>query len=650
MVCRGLTKEKGKDMFRENRKKILVGIILATISTCLLWILDGSIKATIVIVVLYLIVTPLRFKLSDKILNYIYIIYFIVASFITVFLSQMVLNEGIYYLGILEIILGMVLCNIICLVFLGLTMKCRLSVILGSTIGMILTTVNYFVYTFRGSELMPADFLSMTTALNVVDNYNFEITQTVIYSWVFFVFFSYSSFCLPDLYIERNCKKYLQVLMIEGILLCSFIFLGGEIETWQWKQKGSRLNGYLLNFSLQLRETFVMQPENYSIDNIKLLSDKYTNKTNRKGSEEYPDIIVIMDESFVDLDILGSKIRTNDDITPYMDSLEENIVKGYALSSVFGGSTPNSEYEFLTGNTMGFLPSGSIAYQQFINDEQFSIVSNLKKWNYSCVSMHPYLADGWERPAVYSDLGFEKCYFLDDFPQKKIIRDYVSDQEMFEQIIKQYENKEEEKNLFLYSVSMQNHGGYETEEFDSTIYLQDYSQEYSDVEEYLSLIHETDLAMEYLIKYFENVENDVVIVFYGDHFPSLNPKFYEEVHGGGFDTLDEQMLQQKVPFMIWTNYDIEEKFIECTSLNYLSNFLYNIAGIPLPQYNQFLEDMQKTIPAMNSKGFYSLEKGCYLSYDKASENEKKMLNQYEQLQYNCLFDKKNRSEEFFPLR
>ena len=164
----------------------------------------------------------------------------------------------------------------------------------------------------------------------------------------------------------------------------------------------------------------------------------------------------------------------------------------------------------------------------------------------------------------------------------------------------------------------------------------------------MSVIHETDKAVEYLITYFESVDEDVVILFYGDHFPRLEEEFYEEVHGGSFDTLDEQQLKYKVPFFIWANYDIEEQYVECTSLNYLSNYLYEAAGMELPSYNLFLKDLQEVIPAMNANGYYSLSKGKFLTYDEAEGEEAEWLEKYQILQYNSIFDEENRSEVFFP--
>lgn len=84
---------------------------------------------------------------------------------------------------------------------------------------------------------------------------------------------------------------------------------------------------------------------------------------------------------------------------------------------------------------------------------------------------------------------------------------------------------------------------------------------YPDVNQYLSLIHESDKALEYLISYFEQVDEPVEIVFFGDHQPSLSSSFYPYLNGKGLSglTLDELEDLYTIPFFIWTNYESESE-------------------------------------------------------------------------------------------
>ena len=84
---------------------------------------------------------------------------------------------------------------------------------------------------------------------------------------------------------------------------------------------------------------------------------------------------------------------------------------------------------------MAFLPTGSIVYQQYLNDTPSTMVSTLKNVGYTCVAMHPYYETGWSRNLVYPKLGFDESYFLDYFDQSQLIREYISDEELYNKII-----------------------------------------------------------------------------------------------------------------------------------------------------------------------------------------------------------------------
>lgn len=163
-------------------------------------------------------------------------------------------------------------------------------------------------------------------------------------------------------------------------------------------------------------------------------------------------------------------------------------------------------------------------------------------------------------------------------------------------------------------------------------------------------MHESDKAVENLINYFSSVDDPVEIVFFGDHQPSLNSNFYPILNGKGLSGLTEDELEKlyTVPFFIWTNYDTPEENVDITSLNYLSTLTLERAGIELPEYNKFLAEMMEVVPAINSRGYYSESNGCYLHLDEATGEEAEWINRYNILQYNSMFDKKGRSNIFFP--
>ena len=512
--------------------------------------------------------------------------------------------------------------------------------------------VDYFVYLFRQNEFTFSDIRSIGTGLSVAGNYQFRIHDRGAYAILGSILLIALIRKCHVSFRSRIGMSVVSVLLGAVMTVC-VAANSMYVNTETWEQKGTYRNGYILNFVLGVRDSFVSAPDGYSEDAVAELEKEYSGNgssySRDYGLTKKPTIIAIMNESFADLSVLGD-LKTNEELTPFMDSMQENTVKGYALSSVFGAKTPNSEWEFMTGNSMAFLPSGSVVYQQYINQTPASIVTTLKDIGYTCVAMHPYYETGWSRNQVYPKLGFDETHFIDDFDQNNIIREYITDQEMYNKIIDRYESKAANENLFIMGITMQNHGGYTDtySNFPEEIYKT--GRSYTDVNQYLSLVHESDKAIQNLITYFEHVDDPVEIVFFGDHQPSLNSAFYEMMNGKGLSNLTMEELEDlyKVPFFIWTNYDSTEKTVDITSLDFLSTMALEQAGIALPAYNQFMADMMEEVPAINSRGYYSKSQGAFLHLDEAEGEEAEWIQNYNILQYNSMFDKKNRSDLFFP--
>lgn len=574
----------------------------------------------------------------------------VVVSAFTVMAGQVMLSLPALCMGYWHFFWGVLIVSIVILLLYCLSRKMVPSIIVGAGFFMVLSTINVYVYRFRGRLLEPVDIFSARTAMNVVGNYSLlPVPQNVLSCWGIFLFLLAVVYCLhhgakPT--AQKSNRQYVYILVfciIGSVATASF---AKDLKTHHWYAEGAWFNGYILDFVSKFKEITPQKPEQYTTELVAELAEEYAEDRSTDSSTP-PHIIVIMDEAFSDLGVLG-ELSTNQEVMPFLSSLRENTISGYALSSVFGGNTANSEYEFLTGNSMAWLSPSAVPYQQYLRSSTYSMVSYLKSaYDYKCLAMHPFSSTGWNRPAAYEQLGFDACYFIEDFPQKDLVREYVSDREMFEFLIETFEAQKEEP-LFLFGVTVQNHGdyAYTGENYVQHISLTDL--EYPNVEQYLSLIYETDRAVEYLISYFQNVEEDVIILLFGDHQPAFSDAFYEAVSGTAADTLDKQQQRYQVPFYIWANYDIAEAYIDCTSLNYLSTYLYEAAGISLPAYNRFLQEMEEVIPAINANGFYASSVGCHLSFDVATGEEKNWLDRYEILQYNSLFDKKHRSETFFP--
>ncbi len=626
-----------------HNSRFVVGAVLAALFGAALLLFDAPVWLALLVAAGFLAAAPVRVELPDPWRVVAAVLVPLLGAVLLMWLTQGAMDARVLPLTFDEFLLGVGIGGAVIVLWVLITGRIIPGVGIGMGLLLLLVTADYYVYAFRGTELLPTDFLAIGTAINVAGEYDYTPGPSVVRVWALFALFLFAAGAIRFGRLRRRPLTLAGAGTLAALVAAILLGMNGHTSQ-QWHLHGVNNNGFLLNFTLELRDSFIRRPEDYDPDALAALAATYDPPEETAG----PTIIAIMDESFADFRVLGDHFNTNEPVMPFFDSLRENTIRGYALSSVYGGGTANSEYEFLTGNTLGFLPQGCVAYQQYVRGETHSIVSELKDRGYACVAMHPYLESGWMRNTVWPRLGFDETYFVDDFPRRNLVRGFVSDQGMFEKVTQVYEQRDPSRPLFLFGVTMQNHGGYRYTGYDfkTEIRLRGYRQLYPTAEQYLTLAHKTDSALETLIAYFSGVDDDVVIVFFGDHLPSLPKEFYEEIHGGTFDTLDEQLLQYEIPFFVWANYDIDARETPLTSINYLTNYVYEAAGLEPPVYTQLLMDLSDTIPALNSQGFYSRSAGAFLPFDEAEGAEREALERYWQLQYNNTFDTKNRLSIF----
>lgn len=631
-----------------NVKKIIWAIITILLGMMVFCSTNASPLTIVILSAMSLGVSLIEIECTQNIARVLNIMWVMMTAIALLFLSQLLLNERMLSLGAIRIILGTMCIGIVLLLIYIISCDYRITVIVTTLFLMSLTLTNYFVVNFRGNELTPTDIFAVGTAINVASEYEYSVGAPVIYAMLLAIIWIVAGFSIPRIKINRNIRKMVIGIVVEVIMITILVVSTDKIiHPQHFFTDGTATNGFFLNFIARFETTEVKKPENYNKEIIESYEQEYGTSREEKDNSK-PDIIVIMNESFADLSLLG-ELKTNQDVKPFYDSLSENVIKGYAYASVFGGGTCNSEYEVLTGNSMAFFPTGSYPYQQYLKQNTWSIASYLEQQGYETLATHPEKGVNWMRTTVYPYYGFDNIYFKEAYLQENLLRGHVSDQEMYEQLITWYEAKEDDENVFYFGVTMQNHSpyDYQSTEFEEDIKVEGYSKEYPDVNQYLTIINRSDQALEYLVNYFKTVEKDVVLLFFGDHFPRISNEFYSEIYKEGFETLEEQMLQYKVPFVIWTNFDIEENIVECTSLNYLSNYVYKAAEMELSPYNRFLDEMMEYVPAINAHGYYSKEKGKFISLDEAEGNEAKWIEKYQNLQYNSTFDDEGKSEIFW---
>ena len=315
----------------------------------------------------------------------------------------------------------------------------------------------------------------------------------------------------------------------------------------------------------------------------------------------------------------------------FFNSLRDNTVRGYVNASVLGGGTANSEFEVFTGCSMAFFPVNYYPYQQAIKKPVHTMVSAMQNYGYTAISMHPEVESNWNRTNVYRYFGFDQSLWKPDFEGAEIIHAGVSDAETFHRVEELYENREPGEKLFIFDLTMQNHGGYHGKETPFAV-KETYMQN-AILDEYLSLVKKSDDAFADLVHYFEGQEEKVVICMYGDHQPWVSDLIVSAYHTPADSEPLSLMKKYKTPFVIWANYDIDEGEGYDISMNYLGGLLQRTAGIPLTPYFTFLEQQREAYPIITVNGYVDAE-GEYHNWDGSGTE----FSDYRMLQYNYLYD------------
>ena len=517
-----------------------------------------------------------------------------------------------------------------------------LSTALSGAVFTIIALINYYTRDLHGSALMPQDILNLGTAAEVMGSYTLKITHDVIKIALLF---------LPILAIafvqRRLCKGApkraswpARGVRVAGSSLCVFLvmFFGyfGPVTIkpkttygWAW-QNTYYTYGYLAGTieATSLMADPIIEPEGYSdaaAVEAFAKADGYTGPATAETAQDYPDVVLILSESFYDFDLV-TDLQADTDIMPVTKNLP-NSVYGHTISPHVGGGTNLTEYEMLTSNSLILMPS--ITPFNWLNlYNANSVVSYLKGLGYSTMAAHPYTNSNYQRDSAWLALGFDETHFEDDFPTQDRYGDrpYQTDSATYKDWEKLYEAMPEDKPRFSFLVSIQSHGDYDMNDasLDIVHAATDYGEYDELMDEYLSCIKMTDAAVQELCDYFtaqyEKTGRKVIVAMAGDHAPS----FVTHVADPSFAAAgnDLELLQRSTPFFIWANYPLEHTDAAVSTTDPLNRMdmvmltptLLQQAGLPLSDYYKYLLEMKQNTPVVTAANDYMKADGTTAVY------------------------------------
>ncbi len=561
--------------------------------------------------------------------------------------------------------IAFVVMQILYLFFYGATGRGWISILIITILMMAIGITNNCKIVMRGDSFVPWDIYAAGMAASIGSKYYFRITI----NFVFGILYSIATFMLIRVTNTKpRVKKQYRLSMMSSAVALGVAFSFGVIfnKTLLKKMNVSYAlypplepynnNGTLTAFVLNLNNlqakkgSVASETEPYDVQQKYVdMVDDIKEDTRWKNTVEKPNVICIMSESYGDLRNIRD-IETSEPVMPFYDSLLDDTIHGKLCVSVFAGGTCNTEFEFLTGESVSGLLAGSSVYTFYVDDEVSWAMPNVYKANgYETVAIHSFDEEWWDRDEAYPLLGFDRFISEDDFVDPHIVRRYISDQSTFERIVQEYENKPEGQPIFEFCVTMQNHADY-SQQYDNMAYdikLENMEEEFPYTEQYLSLLRESDDALKYLIEYFENVDEPTMIVFFGDHYPTLDNDFYDTILGTELETItsQESLPLYQTPYFVWANFNIRVGSGGLKSPNFLGQNILDLSGVECPDERACLRVLNSKIGAINALAVYDRYGTAWLDEQDIPKDIQSLIDDYMYLQYDLIYEHEDDSDD-----
>lgn len=321
-----------------------------------------------------------------------------------------------------------------------------------------------------------------------------------------------------------------------------------------------RQYGFVYCFCTGVFDRGIGKPEFYSKASVNWLLG-----TLKETSEPtmLPNIVMVQLESFFDVSYLDD-VSYEENPLPTFTYLKENWSSGFLTVPSIGAGTANTEFEVLSGMSLGFFGMGEYPYKTILQEEACeTIATNLKDLGYTANAIHNNTGTFYKRNTVFDQLGFDtytSIEYMENVEYNPIgwAKDYV----LTEEIIKALDSTQGPN--FVFAISVQGHGKYQrgvdSEEMeDLGITWEDHEAENAAFAYYVSQLSEMDEFIGELVNTLSNRAEPTVLVLYGDHLP-------------GFDIGAEQLQNGDIfqtEYVIWNNFGMpkEDKDLKAYQLS-----------------------------------------------------------------------------------
>lgn len=564
---------------------------------------------------------------------------------VTLVLSSAKFNEQLFqsylasplllFMNIIPIILVMTLLYFI---FNALWLSYLLTTILFIGGGL----VNKFKLTYRDDPFVFRDLKLFAESLQMSKQYSLTVDQALVISIIVLLLLTIVIRLFVNIKIQSKKVRIIHIALmglLAGIFGSAYFdedvyaLVGDETIINRWiNSQQFQSKGFVYPFLYSVKEVKTTAPKNYDEDQVVETLAAYTYQN--IPADKKVNVISIMLEAYNDFSKFDT-VEIREDVYQDFHDLQAQAISGDLVTNIFAGGTINTERAFLTGyysNTDFYRATNSHVWY-------------MKEQGYTTETMHPITGSFYNRRNVNEFLGFDNFDHYDN-RFRYVQEPYLSDSAFFDVIIESFENSVAAGNpYFHFSTTYQNHGPYDTEAITTEEYLinqEGYNQEdYNIANNYLSGIKATNEAIMKLITYFEQREEPVVVVLFGDHNPWLgvDNSTYEML---GIDLDVSEVTGFKnyytTPYVIWGNTAATEvtgnEFVakgQDLSPNHLMTEVFEQVGWTGNEFMQYLKGLKAEIP-VNHNVFFE-EQGTYVKSEEITPASVSKWEEYLNIEY-----------------
>ncbi len=483
--------------------------------------------------------------------------------------------------------------------------------------------VNYLKQTLNGDALFPKDVLMLQNTGELTSFVNCSLP------WPFYVFLALYLLWLAALILwEPRCPLSWKIrypaaaVLLMGVSIFfsnakrvekTINHVGLYFEDAALQNSNYTANGFVGAFTVNLLSMSVQVPEGYSQPAVEAILADYMDTLPQEGAERY-DVIVVLSESFFDIrDLDGVSFSENP--LSYFDKIisHSNCYSGKIYTTAVGGGTVRSEFDVLTGLTTDGLPSGASPYY-YADSGVETYVSNYQAQGYHTLALHLYDKTFYTRTAAYPGVGFDAYYGIEDLSDQVDItykRGLATDSSTL--ACMEYLLDQSEGPTFLSTITIQNHQPYnKLEESDLPIQVESdllRADGLTAVETYVQGLYDADQFLGNLVDYIDHRERPTVLLFYGDHLPTLgltNNSYiatgYYEKNGDDPENMMKQMYS--TPFLIYSNREVSSAMFQShqdlqVSSYYMLTAVAQMTGGRMTPYMNYLAESYWKVPFYN---------------------------------------------------